>query len=93
MPKYAGPHFPTEAAKTLPVQQETLTDGAMRVSGYQSSKTSQDRTCTAWPASQRTRVNQLDAELVEEDLVSHLCIFQHLVPAQNFNVEIDVLKP
>jgi hypothetical protein len=32
---YAGPHFPTEGVKTLPVQQETFDGrmgGAMRVS-------------------------------------------------------------
>ena len=35
----------------------------------------------------------LYTKLMEENLVSHLRILEHLVPTDHFDIQVDVLKP
>ena len=40
-----------------------------------------------------TPTTLLNAELMKEDLVSHLCVFQNLFPGQHFDVQVNISLP
>lgn len=41
----------------------------------------------------KTPTSSLNAELMKEDLVSHLGVFQNLFPGQHFDLQVDISLP
>ena len=35
----------------------------------------------------------LDSELLEKNLVTHLRVLQHLIPANDFDIQVDITHP